>query len=195
MQAAAAAQEPPDGHLVERSRQGDPEAFGELVRRYQSSVFNVCYRLLGERAAAEDLAQDAFIRAYQRLATFDPARPFGPWMRRVAANLCLNHLQRPAQPDLLLEDEAAQPLAEPAAGSQDPARLAEAAQSTQALRAAILALPPRYRAVIELRHFQELSYTELAAALNRPLSDVKSDLFRARKLLAQTLNRAEIRDD
>jgi RNA polymerase sigma-70 factor, ECF subfamily len=181
----AAAEEPPDGDLVQRSRQGDPQAFGELVRRYQASVFNVCCRLLGERAAAEDLAQEAFIRAYERLSTFDAARPFGPWIRRVAANLCLNHLDRPPQPEQPLEDERAQPLAWP--NSQDPAKLVEARQSAEALRAAILALPPRYRAVIELRHFQALSYTELAAALDRPLSDVKSDLVRARKLLAQTL--------
>lgn len=184
----AAPQEPNDSDLVRRSAQGDPEAFGELVRRYQSSVFNVCYRLLGERAAAEDLAQDAFIRAYQRLSTFDGARPFGPWMRRVAANLCLNHLQRPPQPDLPLDEEAALPAGEPWHGTQDPAMVAEQRQSAQALRAAVLALPPRYRAVIELRHFQELSYAEVAAALDRPLSDVKSDLFRARKLLAQALH-------
>jgi RNA polymerase sigma-70 factor (ECF subfamily) len=68
-------------------------------------------------------------------------------------------------------------------------------QTSQALRAAILALPPRFRAVIELRHFQELSYAEMAAALERPLSDVKSDLFRARKLLAQSLNRADLSHD
>ena len=189
----AEAHEPPEGDLVRRTRQGDPQAYGELVRRYQTAVFNVCYRLLGERAAAEDLAQEAFIRAYARLDTFDAARPFGPWIRRVAANLCLNHLARPPQPDQPLDDEAAQPLA--GLETQDPARLAEAAQSADALRAAIRALPPRYRAVIEMRHFQDLSYTEIAAALGRPLSDVKSDLFRARKLLAQALQHAEIDHD
>ena len=183
-----AAQVPNDGDLVRRSGQGDPEAFGELVRCYQSSVFNVCYRLLGERSAAEDQAQEAFLRAYQRLGTFDVSRPFGPWMRRVAANLCLNHLERPPQPDQALDDEAALPLDEHWHGTQDPALVTEQTQAAQALRAAILALPPRYRAVIELRHFQELSYAEMAAALARPLSDVKSDLFRARKLLAQSLH-------
>jgi RNA polymerase sigma-70 factor, ECF subfamily len=186
-----AAQEPPDGDLVRRTRQGDPEAYGELVRRYQAAVFNVCYRLLGERAAAEDLAQEAFLRAYQRLDRYDALRPFGPWLRRVAANLCLNHLARPGQPEAALDDEAAHPLAEPGWEAQDPARLAEAAQSAQALRAAVLALPPRFRVVIELRHFQELSYSDIAAALDRPVSDVKSDLFRARRLLAQTLTHPE----
>jgi RNA polymerase sigma-70 factor (ECF subfamily) len=187
-----AAQEPPDGTLVAQARQGDPEAFGELVRRYQASVFNVCYRLLGERTTAEDMAQEAFIRAHSRLGTFDVSRPFGPWMRRVAANVCLNHLERPALPSLPLDDEVAQTAG---AASEDPAAAAEAAQTTQAVRAAILALPPRYRAVIELRHFQELSYDEIASALDRPLSDVKSDLFRARKLLAQALQPEELTHD
>ncbi len=191
----AAAQEPQDGDLVRRSLQGNPEAFGELVQRYQSSVFNVCYRLLGERAAAEDLAQEAFMRAYERLGTFDVSRPFGPWIRRVAANHCLNHLERRPQPDQPLDDEAALPVGQAWHGTQDPATVAEMNQTAQALRAAILALPPRFRAVIELRHFQDLSYAEMAAALERPLSDVKSDLFRARKLLAQSLNRADLSHD
>jgi len=178
--------DPSDQDLVQRARAGQPEAFGDLVRRYQASVFNVCYRLLGERSAAEDLAQEAFIRAHARLAQYDPARPFGPWMRRVAANLCLNHLaaQRPSLP---LDDERDQPATELL--SQDPAAVREAAGSWLNRRAAILALPPHYRAVIELRHFQELSYADIAAALSLPVSDVKSQLFRARKLLAEHLTR------
>ena len=89
--------DPSDRDLALRARRGDAEAFGELVRRYQTSVFNVCYRLLGERREAEDLAQEAFIRAYERLDTFDADLPFGPWMRRVAANLCLNWMERAPQ--------------------------------------------------------------------------------------------------
>ena len=87
-----------DSSLVIRTLQGDPNAFGTLVCRYQRPVFNVCYRLLGERRLAEDLAQEAFIRAYQRLGSFAPQRPFGPWMRQVTANLCCNHLSSRRQP-------------------------------------------------------------------------------------------------
>lgn len=188
---AAPAQEPSDGDLVRRTRQGDTEAYSELVRRYQAGVFNVCYRLLGERAAAEDLTQDTFLRAYERLDHYDAARPFGPWLRRVAANLCFNHLERLRAPETALDDEAPVALEASQATSPDPARIVEARQSARALRAAILALPARYRAVIELRHFQELSYAEIAAALERPMSDVKSDLFRARKLLAAALTRSQ----
>ena len=171
--------DPGDRDLVLRARRGDADAFGELVRRYQTSVFNVCYRLTGERREAEDLAQEAFIRAYERLERFDPDRPFGPWMRRVAANHCLNRLSSQT------------PLAVPLNEERDeddlsrPETIREEKEQAEFVRAAILTLPPNYRAVIELRHFQELSYDEIASTLNMPLSDVKSHLFRARKLLAE----------
>src|SRR4030095_14679927 len=82
-----------DRDLIVRARRGDRNAFGELVTCYQTSVFNVCYRLLHERGEAEDLAQETFMRAYDRLYTFDLEREFGPCIRRVAANLCLNYLE------------------------------------------------------------------------------------------------------
>ncbi len=181
---------PSDRELAGRARRGDPEAaadaYGELVRRYQTSVFNVCYRLVGERRSAEDLAQEAFIRAYRRLDTFDLERPFGPWMRRVAANLCLNRLQASPPSVLSLDDERDEPVS---AEAGDPEAAVEQAEREQAVRDALMTLPPHYRAVIELRHFQELSYDEIAEALSLPVSDVKSHLFRARKTLAQKLGR------
>ncbi len=170
-----------DRALVLRVRGGDLEAFGDLVQRYQTSVYNVCYRLLGETGAAEDQAQEAFVRAFQRLDLFDAERPFGPWVRRVAANLCLNRLAGARDPVFSLDDERDEPALAPA---PDPAAEHEAAETAAAVRAAIAALPAPYRAVIELRHFQDLSYAEIAAELGLPLSDVKSHLFRARKLLA-----------
>src|SRR3990172_13428339 len=84
---------PSDRDLILQARRGAAEAFGELVTRYQMGVFNVCYRILHERGEAEDLAQETFMRAYDRIHTFDIEREFGPWIRRVAANLCLNHLE------------------------------------------------------------------------------------------------------
>ena len=174
-----------DPALVRRTRAGEVQAFGGLVQRYQQSVFGVCYRLLGDRAEAEDLTQEAFIRAYQRLDSFDLSRPFGPWMRRLAANVCVNHLQLRRQIHLPLDDELEASAETPSTG--DPSAELESAQQSEAIRAALLRLPPHYRAVVELRHFQELSYAEIAAELGLPVSDVKSHLFRARRLLAQHL--------
>jgi RNA polymerase sigma-70 factor, ECF subfamily len=175
---------PTDRILAERAKRKDAESYGELVARYQTSVFNVCYRLMGERRAAEDMAQEAFIRAYQRLRTFDPARPFGPWIRRVAANLCLNQLAIHPLPVVSLEDEHDEPTQ---VESENPELQLEQTQNAEAIRAALLELPAHYRAVIELRHFQEMSYDEIASVLKLPVSDVKSHLFRARKQLAMRL--------
>jgi RNA polymerase sigma-70 factor (ECF subfamily) len=164
---------------------GDAAAFGELVRAHQGAVFNVCYRLTGEQREAEDMAQEAFIRAYERIASFDPARPFGPWMRRVAANVCLNALQTARRLVFSLDDES-QP--EPHADIlSEPATAFEQRTAAETVRGALLALPAHYRAVIELVHFQDMSYAEAAQVLRLPLSDVKSHLFRARKALAKTL--------
>lgn len=175
---------PSDRELAERAQRGEAEAYGELVRRTQTSVFNVCYRLMGERRAAEDMAQEAFIRAHARLRTFDVSRPFGPWMRRVAANLCLNQLAVSAPPAVVLEDEHDTP---DNAEAARPEAMLEQQQRAETVRAAVLALPAHYRAVIELRHFHELSYDDIAAQLNLPVSDVKSHLFRARQRLAKLL--------
>lgn len=172
-----------DRDLALRARRGDADAFGELVRRTQTSVFNVCYRLTGERREAEDLAQEAFIRAYERLDRFDPDRPFGPWMRRVAANHCLNRLSPRPAADVPLDEERDEDV------QSRPEAIHEEREQAEILWAAILALPTNYRAVIELRHFQGMSYDEIASTLSLPLSGVKSHLFRARKLLAEKIGR------
>ncbi len=175
---------PPDRELALAARRGDPDAFGELVRRHQASVFNVCYRLLANAAEAEDQVQETFLRAYRKLALYDPSRPFGPWIRRVATNLCYNHLQKNRPVRVALEDERDRPAEGEA---MDPASAAQRSVRAAALRRAIAVLPPHYRAVIELRHFQGLSYGEIADTLGQPLSNVKSHLFRARRQLEQSM--------
>ncbi len=172
---------PSDRDLILQARRGEAEAFGELVTRYQTSVFNVCYRILHERGEAEDLAQESFMRAYDRIHTFDIEREFGPWIRRVAANLCLNQLES-QKVTVELDDER------DADQTQRPDAAAEVKERSEQIRQALASLPATYRLVVELRHYQEMSYDEIAAQLNIPLSDVKSHLFRARKLLAEKLH-------
>ena len=173
-----------DRDLIQRARRGANDAFGELVTRYQTGVFNVCYRMLHERGEAEDLTQETFMRAYDRLHTFDLEREFGPWIRRVAANLCLNHLEAQKVTAPLDEERDADE-------SQRPEKQVEVKERSAQVRTALASLPPHYRAVVELRHYQELSYDEIAAELNIPLSDVKSHLFRARKILAEQLHASD----
>ena len=176
----------PDPRLTAATLKGSQDAFGELVRRHQTTVFNIAYRLTGDRQEALDLSQEAFVHAYRALAGYEPSRPFAPWLYRIVTNLALNWLQRRHAPEL--------PLAAGAEGDElpaydfpdvtaEPERVFLSGEQQARVRRAILALPPRFRAVIELRHFQELSYDEIAAALDMPLSDVKSKLFRARHRL------------
>ncbi len=172
---------PSDRDLILRARRGESEAYGELVIRHQTGVFNVCYRILNERGEAEDMAQETFMRAYSRLNTFDLERPFGPWIRRVAANICLNRLESQKVTSELNEERHAD-------GSAGPEAAYEMRERSGQIRAALVSLPAHYRAVVELRHYQEMSYDEIAQELMIPLSDVKSHLFRARKLLAEKLH-------
>jgi RNA polymerase sigma-70 factor (ECF subfamily) len=171
---------PTDRDLIIRARRGASDAFGELVTRYQAGVFNVCYRMTNERREAEDLTQETFLRVYARLDTFDIEREFGPWVRRAAANLCLNHLESQKVTAQFDEERDADE-------SSQPESVIEIRERSEQIRVALASLPAQYRAVVELRHYQELSYDEIAAELDIPLSDVKSHLFRARRLLAEKL--------
>jgi len=175
---------PTDRDLILRARRGENEAFGELVTRYQTGVFNVCYRMLHERGEAEDMAQETFMRAYDRLNTFDLEREFGPWIRRVAANLCLNFIES-RKSTLPLDEER------DADQARRPEKQVEVKERSEQVRDALTSLPAQYRVVVELRHYQEMSYDEIARELNIPLSDVKSHLFRARKLLAEKLHASD----
>ncbi|MBC8505432.1 MAG: sigma-70 family RNA polymerase sigma factor [Anaerolineales bacterium] len=173
-----------DRQLVQRSIGGETKAYGMLVQQHQNSVFNVCYRMLGEYQHAEDLTQDTFIRAYQRLDTFDLDRPYGPWIRRIATNLCLNHLNKKQPTTQPLEDEL---IISAPSHSINPERAQEHLERKEVILQALLELPPHYRTVIELRHYQDMNYQEIAETLDLSLNTAKSHLFRARKLLAKKL--------
>ena len=102
--------------LAQRAAQGDREAFGGLVKCHQAGVYNVAYRMLGECREAEDAAQETFLRAYRAIRTLDPQRPPGPWLKKIAVNVCLNRLER--RGTLTLEDETASPAIDPGPESQ-----------------------------------------------------------------------------
>ena len=170
--------------LVKRTLAGDLDAFGDLVQIYQTSVFNVCYRVLGNRQDAEDLVQDAFVRAHNHLSSYDQERPFGPWMRTLAANLCYNRLNRSKLIRVELEDERDSPTMNP---GSSPESALETSQEHTALYQALWELPLQQRIVLELRHFQGLSYQEMADTLNLPINTVRSHLYRGRQNLAKIL--------
>lgn len=177
---------PDEPELLAQAQRGSHQAYGVLVGRYQQTVFAVCYRLLGQRQDAEDAAQEAFIRAFRSLAGFDRQRPFGPWVRQIATNVCYDLLrQRPSEPMPLLPEQD-WPDGR-AAGWREVEQRQISLERQQQLMQAIHALPLHYRLVVEMRHFQALSYNEIAAQLNLPLNTVKSHLLRARNLLLERL--------
>jgi RNA polymerase sigma-70 factor (ECF subfamily) len=172
--------------LLAQAQRGDRQAYGALVGRYQQSLFAVCYRLLGQRQDAEDAAQEAFVRGFRSLAGFDRQRPLGPWLRQIATNICYDLLrERPSTTVPLLDEHDS--FDGRSGGWRETEQAQIVRERQQQLWQAIRALPPHYRVVIEMRHFQELSYGEIAERLNLPLNTVKSHLLRARKLLLERL--------
>jgi RNA polymerase sigma-70 factor (ECF subfamily) len=174
---------PTDRDLVLRVRNGDVEAYGLLVERYRDSVYTVCWRILWNPQDAEDIAQEACIRAYEKLVQYDIDRPFGPWIRRTAANLAIN---------LLRKNRVVFPLDEqrdtdPRPGRSDPETALERSQRSRDLHAALGELPPHQRIAIELYHFHDLSYAEIAGMMGVPLNTARSYIYRARQTLAAKL--------
>lgn len=177
-------QDADDLALVARCRVGEAAAFEALVERYQRVLFSVALRMLGDYDAASDAAQNAFVKAYQKLDTFDPTRRFFSWIYRILVNECLNARRDHAQHE---------PLAPDLAAVGTPADLFETAERRKRVQAAILALPMEYREVIVLRHFAELSYEEIGETLHVPAKTVKSRLHTARERLAVMLRGLEAR--
>src|SRR5687768_1095379 len=169
---------PKDADLVRQSLAGDTDAFGELVTRYQHVMYTVALRMLGNTEDAKDVTQDAFVKAFRQLATFDSSYRFFSWMYRIVINECLN-LIRARRPQ--------EPLDPAIAGLGNPYESAMTVERRRQIEAALQRLTPEYRAVVVLRHFGGQSYEEIADALSIPEKTVKSRLFSARQLLGEML--------
>ncbi len=180
-----------DRELAVRAAQGDGQAFGELIQRYQGAVFNVAYRMMANAPDAEDVTQETFIRAYRAFSSYDPERPIAAWLKTIAVRVCLTLLSSDSHEAFSLDDEGQSPAQasgdDPFQRETDPVELVQVGERAHSVRQAIIALPPQYRATIELRHFQELSYEEIAQTLHCPVGVVKINLFRARRMLAERL--------
>jgi RNA polymerase sigma-70 factor (ECF subfamily) len=175
--------DPVEGDLLRKAAGGNLFAFEEIVRRYQRRVYGVALRIVRRHDVADDVAQESFIRAWRALASFDLARPFGPWICRIAANLAVNHVRSPrAREEGLPEghDEQPSPAADALEGVLD-------AEARAVLGRALLALPAEQRAVFVLRVHEELSYKEIAETLELSIGTVMSRLSRAREKLREAL--------
>ena len=184
----AQADQPTDAQLIADVLAGNQAEYRLLVERHHQAVFNAAFRLLGQREDAADVTQDTFLQAYRALDSFQQDKPLAPWLCRIAINLALNRLKR-QRPVLSLDGDQDKPGPEIPDASVEPQAELLRTERQQILRQAILALPLEQRVVIELRHFQEQSYDEIAASLDISLANVKSRLFRARQRLKQILEK------
>jgi RNA polymerase sigma-70 factor (ECF subfamily) len=172
---------------VVQAQQGSDEAFTQLVEAYQKPVFNLCYRMLGEPDAAEDAAQETFLRAYQNLYRYDSTRAFGTWILSIAAHYCIDRLRkrRFSVFSMDAEDEDGMPLeiADPA--SPDPEAESTKREERDRLHLLLKDLDATDRAAVIMRYWYDYSEIEIAESLNLTVSAVKSRLHRSRRELAK----------
>jgi len=171
---------------IERARAGDREALGEIFRAYRLDVRRLCRRLLGDEVAAEDAVGEAFLRAQERLASYDESRPFRSWLLGIAAHHCIDLLRRRSAEKRIFEDRGVDP-AEFADRGPSPLRAIMRAEERAAVLTAIDALPPKYRLPLVLRHFAELDYEAIGELLGVSRNQVGTLLFRAKRRLRADL--------
>ncbi|HEX9160660.1 MAG TPA: sigma-70 family RNA polymerase sigma factor [Thermoanaerobaculia bacterium] len=181
-----------DRALVERILGGDRDRFSELVSRYEKRVINYVYRITHRYEDAHDLAQDIFVKVYLALDRYDPKYQFSTWLFRIAQNSAIDALRKKSISEVPLtrtatEDEPGTKEREFADDGISPYRALKNKQLSAAIDRAVEKLPVDYRELIQLRHFAELSYEEIASMKKLPLGTVKNKLFRARNLLKEAL--------
>ena len=182
---------PEDADLVRRALTGNPRACRDLVQRYQRPVFSVLMRVVRRAEDAEDLTQETFVRMFRALDRYDPERPFTAWLFTIATRLAIDHLRRRRVPTVSLTVAEPGSTEEHTIDVEDPGpgpdTITSDAEEERRARDLIDTLPEHYRIVVLLRHQQDLSYEEIAEALNLPLGTVKARIHRARALLRERI--------
>lgn len=176
-------QQAEEAQLVQRALSNDQEAIATLVNRYSGAVYNQAYRMLGSQQEAEDAVQEVFLRAYRRLDSYDPSRRLITWLLTISSNYCIDRLRRRRLTWLTLDDVA---FWLPSAES-GPERSALLGERRAQVQRALQQIPEGYRSVTVLRYWHDLSYLEIAEALNLTEATVKTRLHRARKMLMEAL--------
>jgi RNA polymerase sigma-70 factor (ECF subfamily) len=174
-----------DLRLIERSRRGDHAAFGELVERYKDSVYRLAYRILRHAGDAEDAAQEAFLRAYTALDSFNPQYRFYTWISTIAQHVCFRSLR--SRDWRVTGVDPAMVRVNRANVEDGPEIGLLLRERDEVIRGLVDGLPGKYRQVLILRHWHELSYDEIARATELSLSAVKTRLHRARQMLATAI--------
>ncbi len=178
---------PDDAQLVARSLKQDQEAFGQLIDRHASSIVNLAYRMVGNRAEAEDLAQETFLSAFKSLATFRADAKFSTWLYRIATNKCKDWLRVKRPGGQLHDVDVDEALDTHVAEDRTPERLLSQQQVALELEQAIQRLPPLYREAFVLKHVEGLSYEEMQAVLGVNGDTLKMRVYKGRLQLSREL--------
>lgn len=179
-----------DAEILDEVRAGNTRAYALLVDRHKDRALTLALRFVGNRQEAEELAQDAFLKAFRNLSQFRGEAKFGTWFYRILYNLCMSRLRRRMSAPLMLDvsDEAVLDLL---AAEEESVGLEERFESSDLLRFLSLevdALPPQYKSAVTLYYVQEMSYEEIAAVMDIPMGTVKTCLFRGRNLLKKKIS-------
>ncbi|WP_431801957.1 RNA polymerase sigma factor SigW [Halobacillus andaensis] len=176
---------------IKEVKKGDQSAFEDIVSFYQNKVYHICFRMIGNAYEAEDLAQEAFIRAYTNISSFDERRKFSTWLYRIATNLTIDRIRK-KKPDYYLDAEVKgtdglDMYSQLAMDQALPEEEVESLELQSYIHREILALPPKYRSVIVLRYLDELALQEIAEVLDVPIGTVKTRIHRGREALRKRL--------
>jgi RNA polymerase sigma-70 factor, ECF subfamily len=176
---------------IKQVLKGDQNAFGEIVELYKDKVFQLCFRMVGNSHEAEDLAQEAFVRAYININSFNQNLKFSTWLYRIATNLCIDRLRK-KKPDYFLDAEIAgteglNMYSQIPSKTVLPEDEVVSLEIQQQIQNEISKLPEKYRAVIVLKYIEELSLNEISSILEIPLGTVKTRIHRGREALRHQL--------
>jgi len=179
---------------VNAAIQGNQDAFAEILYTFQDDVYNLCYRMLSERGEAEDATQEAFLRAYLNLERYDQNRSFKTWVMTIASNHCIDRIRKRRMVETSIDEPTPTNLALSSAEPQ-PEYAAVLNEQSQEIQALLEELPEDYRLAVVLRYWYEYSYSEIADVMETTESAIKSRLFRARKMLADSVDSSSTNRD
>ena len=171
---------------------GDQNAFAEIVEIYQDKLYRVCFRMLGNKHEAEDIAQEAFVRAFVNIHTFDSNRKFSTWLYRIGTNLCIDRIRK-KKPDYYLDADIAgtdglNMYSQIASTTELPEEEVLKMEMQERVQYEITRLPDKYRAVIILKYMEDLPLQEISEILDMPLGTVKTRIHRGREALRKQLS-------
>lgn len=178
-----------DEQLVRLAVEKDPDAFGEIVIRWDRKIYALCYGILKREDEAKDAAQDTFIAAYRNLERFRGEAKVSSWLHRIAVNQCLTRKRREKTRSENFVDES-DPLENQifiAPGHLSPSKVTEQKERLKAVRSAVNSLPPELKEIVLMKEFREMTFQEISEETNMPLSTVKSRLYTALKQLRMKL--------